>query len=229
MAPMRAVSVPCNWSAAARACSGVTASIRSATASACKQITLAVEERTKRELARLGQPRAGTHRGADDAFEQQWVAVGTDLGDVLAGVGVWRLEADDHGVVAALATRRVEHQHLRQRGDAGRAPAGHELIGNVMRERAAQTNDADARRARAASPRRRSCRPERTRHLGFARTKCGQLSTGPREAEPSRLVQGEASRLYFRAMITVFMKASPMLSDVTVGSSAIAMWTMRRS
>jgi hypothetical protein len=47
---------------------------------------------------------------------------------------------------------------------------------------------------------------------------------------PLRYAHGLAPPRYFRAaMITVFMNASPMLSDVTSDRSVTAMWTIRRS
>ena len=185
MAPMRAVSVPCSWSAAERACSGVAASIRSATASACSRSRLPLRNARSVNSPGSRQPRAGAHRGPDDAFQQQRVSVSADLGHVLAGVGVWRLEADDHRVVVRLAPGRIEDLHLRERGHAGWSAAGGDPIGNPMRLLARSDERRRWRRAPAASPRRRSCRPERTRHLGFARTKRRQLNPDSREAEPT--------------------------------------------
>jgi len=69
--------------------------------------------------------------------------LGADLGDVLTGIRVRSVEADDHGVVTALAARGIEHQHLRQHGQARRAPPCHQLVGDVMSARPAQTNDAE--------------------------------------------------------------------------------------
>lgn len=42
-------------------------------------------------------------------------------------------------------------------------------------------------------------------------------------------IVSDVENSYFTEIITVFSNASPMLSDVTVPSSAIARWTMRRS
>ena len=56
------------------------------------EIEPAVEVRAQRELARLGQPRAGRHRQFDDAPQQQRAAVPADLDDVVARVGVRRGE-----------------------------------------------------------------------------------------------------------------------------------------
>ena len=50
------------------------------------QIETAVQVGAQRELAGLGQARAGRHRRFDDALEQQRAAVGADLDDVFAGI-----------------------------------------------------------------------------------------------------------------------------------------------
>jgi hypothetical protein len=80
---MRAVSVPSSWSNAARACSGVTASTRSRTASACTRSS-AVEVRAEGELARLGQPGAQGHGSLHDRAQQDLAAMHADLHDVVA-------------------------------------------------------------------------------------------------------------------------------------------------
>ena len=52
------------------------------------EIEAAVQERAKRELARLGKPRAGGDGRAHDLAQQRQAAVGADLDDVLGGVGM---------------------------------------------------------------------------------------------------------------------------------------------
>ncbi len=56
-------------------------------------------------------------------------------------------------------------------------------------------------------------------------------SRGPRDAMATicYLLTTDYYLLSLAAMMTVFENASPMLSDVTSGTSATAMWTMRRS
>ena len=56
------------------------------------EIDPAVEVRAQRELAGLGEPRARAHRELDDALEQHRAAVPADLDDVVARVGMRRLE-----------------------------------------------------------------------------------------------------------------------------------------
>ena len=72
-----------------------------------RQIALAVEERAQRELAGLGQPGAGAHGRAHDAFEQHRVAVRADLDDILAGVGVWRVEAGGDRFIVGSRARGI--------------------------------------------------------------------------------------------------------------------------
>ncbi len=52
------------------------------------EIDPSVQVRAKRELARVGQPRAGMNRGADDRFENHGTAVRRNFDDIIAGVGV---------------------------------------------------------------------------------------------------------------------------------------------
>ena len=170
------------------------------------QVALAVEKRAERELARRGQPRPGTHGCADDAVQQQRIAVRADLGDVFTGVGMRRVEAQRYRVVVSFLPGGVHDQHARHARHPGRAGgAGHELMKDLVGTRSAQANHADG------------AAPGRRRHGDDGVVRSEHSSCRPRSA------------FYLRAMMTVFMKASPMLSDVTVGSSAIAMWTIRRS
>ena len=67
-----------------------------------------------------------------------------------------------------------------------------------------------------------------------ARQPCGRQSPGSRvplaAPKPADKGAGEGgSPGYFALMMTVFMNASPMLSDVASPRSATAMCTMRRS
>ena len=52
------------------------------------EIEAAVQEGAKRELARLGKPRAGGDGRAHDLAQQRQAAVGADLDDILGGVGM---------------------------------------------------------------------------------------------------------------------------------------------
>jgi hypothetical protein len=167
-----------------------------------EQIALAVQERPQRELARLGQPGSAPHRRANDPLEEDGVAMGADFGHVLAGVGVRRGEMERHRIIVGVTPGGIHHANARHASHARRrGGAWHQLPKDLLCARAAQTNDADG----AAAWRRRH------RDDGVVRS------------------EHVTSPLYLRAMMTVFMKASPMLSDVTVGSSAMTMWTMRRS
>ena len=98
------------------------------------QIALAVEERAQRELARLGEPRAGAHGRAHDAVEQDRAAVRADLDDVLAGVGVWRREAERRR--RRRAPRRPTASRTLHRATVARAaraaPAGRPAGGDLM-------------------------------------------------------------------------------------------------
>jgi hypothetical protein len=158
-------------------------SIRSATASAWQQIPLAVRG-THGSVNSPGSARRAPARIAalDDAFQEQRVSVSADFGDVLAGVGVWRLEADDHRVVVRLAPGRIEDLHARERGDAGWSPAAGDADPVILMRLRARSGRTDAD---GAAPRRRRhgddrvVRSEHVTSISPARN-AGQLDTGPR-------------------------------------------------
>src|SRR5205814_1320197 len=71
----------------------------------------------------------------------------------------------------------------------------------------------------------RSAQPDDAERAASGR--CGNRDDGVIGGE--HRCAGGTPVYFFVEMITVFMNASPMLSDVTVGSSAMARCTMRRS
>ena len=56
------------------------------------QVDPAVQKRAQRELARLGEPRAGVDRGLHDRAQHDRAAVRAQLDDIVAGVGMRRGE-----------------------------------------------------------------------------------------------------------------------------------------
>ncbi len=175
--------------------------MRSATASACDEIDPPVQKRAQRELAGLGEPRAGVHRRCTIASKHHRAAMRAQLDDVFARVGMRRgkIRGDD-----LIDRRRRRPRSGLQRGPSrtSRAAAASaprcviERDAIDMRVGAADPHDADA----AASRRRR----DRDDGVG------GGEHARPRTGPPVATCAAE--------MRTVFENASPMLSVVDAGN-----------
>ena len=194
------------------------------------QVDAAVKKSPERELARLGQPGAGRARRRDDLPERHRTAVPADLHDVLAGVGprgrkVRRQHAIDGS--AANGVERVRQRGVpRLQGGRRRKNRGRHL----HRPGSAHADHADAAGTR--------CR--RNGHDRVVGGEHASLRTGPPRldglAAPARAERASNGRPGPReavhspaVMRTVFMKASPMLSDETPATSATARCTIRRA
>ena len=91
------------------------------------QIDATVQKRAQRELARLGQPRAGGHGIFEDLPQHDRAAVRADFDDVFAGVGMGSGEVGGHHLVALHARERgvprlQRSVELKQGGRDTRAP-----------------------------------------------------------------------------------------------------------
>ena len=86
------------------------------------QIHPAVQVRAQRELAWLRQPRASAHRRFDDPAQQDRAAMGADLDDILAGVGVRRGEERQDGPIEGAPERQRSHTAWRTARWSGSVP-----------------------------------------------------------------------------------------------------------
>ena len=102
-------NAPASERPAERAAASVLASMRSATASGLREIELVVEERARRELARVRQTQpdaaARFEQAREDQLQHHRAAVRLQLQHVLAGVRIRRGEMDGQALVERLALR----------------------------------------------------------------------------------------------------------------------------
>ena len=170
------------------------------------QIELAVQERAQRELAWPGWTRAAGRGRGDDRGHHHRAAVRGDLHDVFAGVGRRSREIGDEGVVG----------HVEAAEPAPGSPGGRAADGCGRRARARCRGAAGPLSRTIATP---PC------PAGVA-TATMVSSVANTAASRSR---ADLRAYLLTEMMTVFSNESPMLSEVTDGSSATAMCTIRRS
>ena len=167
------------------------------------------EERAQREFARLARRAPALDRAAHDRSEHDRTAVRAEFNDVLARV---RVRSSNRRPRRRHGSRRREaspRPASRQRGASGleRTPRGPDGPAMSSGARTADPDDADAAAAGRSGE----------GNDGVVRGEHTDATLATETARGSGLV--ERLRL-LTEMITVFMNASPMLSDVTVGSSA---------
>src|SRR6185312_2404595 len=192
------------------------------------QIDPTVEEGAQRELPRLGDACARRRRRRDDRAEHHRAAVCADFHYLVAGIRVLRRKECHHRVIdrpQALHSRRIRLQpDLDERGmpRLERSVTIDHTSRDCVRLGTAQAHDADP-----ASSRRRRDRDDRIRDAEHGNSRGWGLGAWTQD---SRFSQPASPEPYLRSWInTVFENASPTLSVVTPGTSATAMWTIRRS
>ena len=158
---------------------------------------------------------------------------GTLCATTTCGLVVWAFVKAETGPGPGRARRRARHD-VRQRRVAGLegVAEGEHRAGNRRGPRAAEPNHANARRrGRRGQGNDRIAGGEHgvARHAytdGVSANQSGCFAPSAAGTRASKRPPGG----YFRAaMMTVFMNASPMLSDVTSARSVTAMCTIRRS
>ncbi len=179
------------------------------------QIHLAVHECAQGEFARPRQSGPSVDRALQYLPQDDRAAMRAQLDHVLACVGTRRRKPRRDHLVDWSLRISVRRAHARKGGvpRLQRLVANQNSPGYLARVAPADAYDAQASSARRGRNRDDGVvgRKHTARCLG-ARMPRGR-STGQRRAE----------------IITVFMNASPMLSELTDGSSAIVRCTMRRS